>query len=103
MRWRRVTGILLVLAGSIGLGTVADDLRHTGELLGVGGVLTSGLLLLVAGSDHRIARRLTLHRVAIGIGVGVAVGAAIDNMPGGLGCGAVMGALWASIPGPRRP
>lgn len=67
------------------------------------GILMSGLVLLVAGSDNRIARRLALHWVAIGIGVGVAAGAAIDNMPGGVGGGAVIGALGAAILGPRRP
>ncbi len=59
--WDRVTGIVLVLVGLAGFGTVADDLRHTGELFGVGAILMAGLLLLVAGSDNRITRWLALH------------------------------------------
>jgi hypothetical protein len=39
-------GIILVLLGMIGFLTVADDLRHKGELLGVGAILMSGLVLL---------------------------------------------------------
>lgn len=60
MRWRKVTGILLVIVGLTGFGTVADDFRHSGELLGVGGIPTAGLVLLVAGSDNRIMRRIAL-------------------------------------------
>ncbi len=43
----RALGIILILAGIIGFLTVADDLRHKGELLGVGSILISGLVLLV--------------------------------------------------------
>jgi len=42
----RVLGIILILAGIIGFLTVADDLRHKGELLGVGSILMGGLVLL---------------------------------------------------------
>ena len=43
----RGVGIALVLLGLLGFVTVADDLRHTGELLGVGSVALSGLVLVV--------------------------------------------------------
>ena len=42
----RVPGIILTLLGLIGFLTIADDLRHKGELLGVGSILISGLVLL---------------------------------------------------------
>jgi len=42
----RVLGIILILAGIIGFLTIADDLRHKGELLGVGSILMGGLVLL---------------------------------------------------------
>lgn len=42
----RVVGIILILIGIIGFLTVADDLRHKGELVGVGAILIGGLVLL---------------------------------------------------------
>ena len=42
----RVPGIILTLLGLIGFLTIADDLRHKGELLGVGSILMCGLVLL---------------------------------------------------------
>jgi len=49
----RVFGIILILAGIIGFLTVADDLRHKGELLGVGSILVSGLILLAVSFGPR--------------------------------------------------
>ncbi len=43
LKW---VGAVLVTVGVVGFLTVADDLRHTGEILGVGLILTAGLLLL---------------------------------------------------------
>ncbi len=42
----RALGIILTLIGLIGFLTIADDLRHKGELFGVGAILISGLVLL---------------------------------------------------------
>jgi drug/metabolite transporter (DMT)-like permease len=44
-KWSRFLGVALILLGVIGFLTVADDLRHTGELLGVSAVLVSGVVL----------------------------------------------------------
>jgi len=41
----RVTGVVLVAVAIVGFLTVADDLRHIGELIGVGSILVAGLLL----------------------------------------------------------
>lgn len=51
----RVLGVLLIVAGIIGFLTVADDLRHKGELLGVALILASGLILF--GVSFRIHRQ----------------------------------------------
>lgn len=40
-------GFILVLIGIVGFFTIADDFRHTGELLGVGLVLLLGLGMLI--------------------------------------------------------
>ena len=42
LRW---IGIILTLAGIGGFFTVADDLRHKGELMGVGTILAIGVVL----------------------------------------------------------
>ena len=46
LRW---IGIVLTLIGIAGFFTVADDLRHTGELMGVGAILVLGLTALALG------------------------------------------------------
>lgn len=40
IRW---ISVILILAGIVGFLTVADDLRHKGELIGVGSILAAGL------------------------------------------------------------
>lgn len=45
MRHLRWIGIALVFLGILGFFTVADDLRHTGELYGVGAVILAGIIL----------------------------------------------------------
>ena len=50
LRW---LGITLVLIGIVGFLTVADDLRHKGELIGVGTILVIGLLMLSASFLRR--------------------------------------------------
>jgi hypothetical protein len=45
LRW---VSVILILVGIAGFMTVADDLRHKGELLGVGSILCLGLVGLVA-------------------------------------------------------
>ena len=39
-------GVALIVIGIGGFFTVADDLRHKGELMGVGAILLLGLALL---------------------------------------------------------
>jgi hypothetical protein len=83
----RTFGILLVAGACIGFATVADDLRHTGELFGVGALLVCGLALLTG--------RPALRWVAIGTGGGFAVGMIIGHMAAGVGGGALIGMLGA--------
>ncbi len=55
----RLLGGLLVASGIVGFLTVADDLRHKGELLAVGSILIAGLILLAlsARKGPRAGRR----------------------------------------------
>lgn len=102
MNWRRVGGAVLVVAGCLGFGSVADDLDHVGELFGVLGLLVVGIVLLVAGSRYIMERRLPLHWIPIGIGLGGAVGAVMDRMPVAVLSGAAIGTVGVVISGRRR-
>jgi hypothetical protein len=101
-RWFRWAGIAFLLAGCLGFLTVADDLRHTGELLGVAGVACAGLSLVVASTENRVSTRVAPQWVAAGIGVGELVGAAVDNMLVGVCGGVVVGLLLAIVLFPKR-
>jgi hypothetical protein len=97
MMWRNILGIFLVVLGVVGFLTVADDLRHTGEMWGVGSVLVAGFVLL--GSLR--VKKLALQWLALGLLAGILVGAGLDNMPLGIGLGAALGALPALLLGQR--
>jgi len=53
-KWTRVVGVMCVVLGLAGYLTVADDLRHRGELFGVSLVVAAGLILF--GISFRRAR-----------------------------------------------
>ena len=102
VRWPRLAGSLLVLVGVVGFVTVADDLRHVGEILGVASVLLTGLLLLAAGLAKSTPRRVATYWLAGAVGVGAMAGAAMNNMPVGVGGGLTIGAIAAAVIGRRR-
>ena len=101
-RWSRIVGIGASILGVLGFFTVADDWRHTGELLGVGSLLVAGLALAAAGWESRLSRRLALPWFALAIGAGALFGAAFDNMPAGVGAGAALGVALAIFFGGRN-
>ncbi|MEW6366674.1 MAG: hypothetical protein AB1714_18750 [Acidobacteriota bacterium] len=95
MRWQRRVGAVLVVLGLIGFLTVADDLRHTGEIWGVGAILAAGLMLLATGSKHPLTRRFSPHWLGFGLLAGAVLGAGLDKMPLGVGLGSAVGMLAA--------
>ncbi len=52
MKFVRVLGVLLILLCVLGYLTVADDLRHTGELVGVGVIGLAGVVLVIVSKRH---------------------------------------------------
>ena len=52
----RFIGVALIIISVIGFLTVADDLRHKGELLAVGSILLLGLLSLLVSLIRRQKR-----------------------------------------------
>ena len=101
-RWTRIVGIGASILGVLGFFTVADDWRHTGELLGAGSLLLADLALAAAGWESRLSRRLALPWFAAAIGAGALFGAAIDEMPSGVGAGAALGVALALFFGGRN-
>jgi hypothetical protein len=99
--WSRIVGFGASTLAVVGFFTVADDWRHTGELLGVGSLLLAGLALAAAGWESRLSRRLALPWFAAAIAAGALTGAAIDNMPAGVGAGAALGVALAIVFGRR--
>jgi FtsH-binding integral membrane protein len=55
MKTLRFAGILLIVLSGIGFLTVADDLRHVGELVGVGAIGIVGVI--VATVAHLFLRK----------------------------------------------
>jgi hypothetical protein len=99
----RIIGIFLIIIAAVGYLTVADDLRHTGEFIGVSSILLSGIILLFVDSKLAISRRLSLQWIAIFILLSIPFGGVIlDNMPLGTGIGIVIGILFAFIFGKKR-
>ncbi len=52
-------GSLLVLTGLIGFATVADDLRHVGELFTVSTILVTGIVLIIISIRSKRVNRDT--------------------------------------------
>ena len=100
--WARVVGSLLVAISVVGFVTIADDLRHVGEILGVGSVLVIGLLLLVASWTKLVSNRVALLWLAGAVGVGAIAGAGMDNMPVGVVGGVTVGVVTAAVAARRR-
>ena len=93
--WFRTAGFALVAFALLGFATVADELRHLGEFLGVLGVLLSGLALLAASFDVALTRRVPLSWFPVGLGVGLLGGALADAVPTGFAAGLFLGLLLA--------
>lgn len=91
----------MVVISALGFLTIADDLEHVGEILGVGSVLFIGLLL-IASSTKLGSNRFVVWWLAGAIGIGAVVGAVIDNMPVEVGGGLTVGLAIAAVVGRLR-
>jgi len=96
-----VLGSVLIIVSVVGFATVADDLRHVGELLAVTSIVIAGLALVVASFPNPASRNLSLPWVAAGSLVGSLAGAATDHMAIGVGGGVVLGCILAATIRPR--
>ena len=87
----RIIGAVLVACGIIGYFTVADELHHMGEFIGVSSVLLAGIILLIVGRGTKL-KTLAIQWIAYGLLVGIPLGGIVlDNMPLGVGLGLCLG------------
>lgn len=93
----RVVGAGLVISASVGFLIVADDLRHTGELVGVGTLLIAGLALLAGSYSNAFSRRLAVPWIAPSVLLSALWGAHIDDMLTGLALGLIVGSCLAFV------
>lgn len=94
----RIIGSILALFGIIGYLTVADELRHFGEFLGVSCVLVSGLLFLLIDLKLYIFQKFELQWVSICLLASIPFGGiVIDNVPIGICIGLTLGIVLAII------
>jgi hypothetical protein len=99
----KIAGTVLILFGIVGFFTVADDLRHTGEFIGVSSILLAGIILLLTGLNLKIFRKIALQWLALCILLSIPiVGVYLDNMPLGAGTGIIIGIIIALIFGMKK-
>lgn len=96
----RILGTILVILGSLGLLTVADEGRHVGELQGVTTMMVAGLIFLLIDFRFPVFRRVALQWISICLLACIPIGGVwLDNMPVGIGIGLLSGILLALIVG----
>jgi hypothetical protein len=99
----KIAGAVLIFFAIIGFFTVADDLRHTGELIGVSSILLVGIILLITGLNLKVFRRIALQWLALCILLSIPFGGVyLDNMPLGIGIGIIIGIIIALIFGMNK-
>ena len=99
----RLIGAVLVTCGILGYFTVADELRHTGEFIGVSGILVAGIILLMVDSRKKITAKLAIQWIAFGLLAGIPIGGIVlDNMPLGIGLAITAGVILAFMLGKKK-
>lgn len=99
----KIIGILLIIISGIGYLTVADELRHIGEFIGMSGILLSGIILLFVDSKFIISKRFSFQWIAVFILASIPIGGILlDNMILGIGSGLLIGIFFAFIFGKRK-
>lgn len=99
----RLIGAILVTCGILGYFTIADDLRHAGEFIGVSSILLAGIILLIVDSRMKIISKLAIQWIAFGLLAGIPLGGIVlDNVLVGVGLGITTGILLAFMMGKKK-
>lgn len=93
MKLNQYVGTFFVIAGIVGFFTVADDLRHVGEILGVASIVVAGIVMLAGSVASLPLTHLPARWIALGILAGIPIGAGLDNMIFGVTVGTGSGIL----------
>jgi hypothetical protein len=102
LAYKRI-GVILIACAIFGFLTVADDLRHTGELIGILSLLLSGIILFFVPSTKVILKNFSQEWVAFGILFGFSIGGVVlDNMFIGIVFGIVIGIFIAFAVGRQK-
>ena len=80
MLGNKVFGSILIVVALLSYLTIADDLRHIGEFLGVSTILIAGIILLGGGFFPGRVPLMTSRGLSIGLLCGIPVGGLLDNM-----------------------
>lgn len=100
----RALGLILVICGIAGYLTVADELRHMGEFIGVSSIMIAGMIFLMVDSKTRIAGNLAIQWIAFGLLAGIPFGGIVlDNMLLGVGSGICVGVATAFLLRRKKP
>ena len=97
MTANRIVGAVLISIGLVGFLTIADDLRHVGEIVGVSAIVLAGFILLASTVRQIPISSVLARSCAIGIFPGMVLGAGLDNMLVGVALGLAIGTL-AGVP-----
>lgn len=99
----KITGLILSAFGVIGYFTIADELHHFGEFIGVTTVLLSGVILFFAEYKKGVLKNISIQWIAFSLLASIPVGGVLlDNMPLGVGLGFFIGILLALLLGRRK-
>jgi hypothetical protein len=80
MKGNKVFGSILIVVALLGYLTIADDLRHVGEFLGVTTILISGIILLGGGFFKGRVPLIMSRILSIGLLSGIPLGGWLDSM-----------------------
>ena len=93
MTANRIAGAVLISIGLVGFLTVADDLRHVGETVGVSAIVLAGIILIASTVKPIPISPVLARSCAFGIFSGMVLGAGLDNMLVGVALGLAAGTL----------
>jgi len=99
----KILGIVCIVIGAVGYFTIADELRHYGELIGVSTILVSGIIFFAAGSKTLTLKNFSIQWIAILLLISIPIsGIILDNMPLGISLGFLIGVILAYVLGKRK-
>lgn len=99
----KIFGAVISIFALLGFFIVADDLRHTGELIGVIAMLAAGVILFFEEKLDLLIRINSSKWIAFGLLAGIPIGGIVlDNMIAGEILGLLAGTVAAVYSGRKK-